>query len=148
MQHEAKSYFEAAQERINEAGILYQQQCFGLSIYVAGLAVECLFRAFRLLLDPHFEVRHDLSELLSISGLELLGSNANRRELAEATGVLFTRWKNDIRYASEKRLRRHYKWLKLDRGIRGDYLKENSRIVLFAAQKIVAVGSRQWQKRF
>jgi len=70
----------------------------------------------------------------------------DRRAIAEATGVIFTRWKNDIRYASEKRLRRHFKRLKLDHGIRGDFLKENCRLALHAAQKIVALGNQRWPK--
>ncbi len=144
MRIEAWSYYEAAQERLIEADILYQSQRFGLSLYVAGLAVECLFRAFRSLADSHFEARHDLPELLSISGLEFITAGKNSRAIAETTGILFTRWKNDIRYASEKRLRRHFKRLKLDRGIRGDFLKENCRLALHAAQKIVALGNQRW----
>lgn len=144
MRIEALGYYQAARERIDEAEILYQHQCFGLSIYVAGLAVECLFRAFRSLVDPHFEARHDLLELLSISGLEAIGTGKSRRDLAELTGIIFSRWKNDLRYASEKRLRRHFKRLKLDRGIRGDFLKENCRVTLQAAQTIVALGSQRW----
>ncbi len=146
MRIEARSYYEAAQERLLEANILYQSRRFGLSLYVAGLAVECLFRAFRSLVDPYFEARHDLPELLSISGLELVSAGKNSRVIAEATAILFTRWKNDIRYASEKRLRRHFKRLKLDRSIRGDFLKENCRIALNAAQRIVAMGNQQWHE--
>ncbi len=144
MHIEAMDYFEAAQERLVDARLLYEKQRYALSLYISGLAVESMLRAFRALKDPHFDARHDLPKLLGMSDLELIVPVKFRREITEATGTIFTRWKNDLRFVSANRLRRHIKKQKLDRGIRGDFLKENSRIVLQAAETVVRIGTRQW----
>ena len=53
---------------------MYQQkESFALSMYTAGLAVECLLRAFRWKKDKSFEGRHDLEDLLKASGLLRIG---------------------------------------------------------------------------
>jgi hypothetical protein len=144
MRIQATDYFETAQERLVDAQLLYDNKRYALSLYISGLAVECLLRAFRLLKDPHFDARHDLTELLGVSELELIVPIKYRHEIIEATGIIFTRWKNDIRFASGNRLRRHFKRLKLDRGIRGDFLKENCRIALQAATTIIRIGGSRW----
>jgi len=59
---------------------------------------------------------------------------------------LFGRWKNDLRYISNDRLRRRLKKLKLDRGIRGNYLKENCRIAIETATTIIKIGAVKWQR--
>lgn len=145
MRFEAENYFEAARERLADAQLLYEAKRYTVSLYISGLAVECLRRAFRLRKDAQFDARHDLIELLGVSELEMIVPTQYRREIAEATGTIFTRWKNDIRFASTSRLRSHLKKLKLDRGIRGDFLKENCRMTLQAATVIIRLGARQWR---
>ena len=52
MQFTADHYYRASRERIVEAALLYDRQRYGLGMYVAGLAVESLLRAFRYQKDP------------------------------------------------------------------------------------------------
>jgi len=54
------SYYTAARERIKEAQFLLENRYYTLAMYISGLAVECILRAFRLLKDPTFDERHDL----------------------------------------------------------------------------------------
>jgi len=144
MHFEAENYFEAAQERLTDAQLLYEEKRYAVSLYISGLAIECLLRAFRFLKNRQFDARHDLIELLGVSELEMIVPIKYRREIAEATGIIFIRWKNGVRFASANRLRRHFKKLKLDRGIRGDFLKENCRVVFQAAKTIILIGMQQW----
>jgi hypothetical protein len=58
------SYYTAARDRIREAQFLHEHRYDVLSMYVSGLAGECILRAFRLLKDPTFDERHDLMDIL------------------------------------------------------------------------------------
>jgi hypothetical protein len=55
------------------------------------------------------------------------------------------RWSNKHRYRSEAALRAFLKRGGFDRRIRGDYLKENARIVVNAAARIVNLGLLRWK---
>jgi HEPN domain-containing protein len=151
-------YFRASLERIEQARLLYGQgSSYALSMYVAGLAVECLLRAFKLKRDPTFDERHDLLRLfhscgmldvdeaiLHEQGLSLHEARRFVRERHAAVVAVCTLWANDYRFASEDRLRSHLKRIRLDRGVRGDYLKENTRKLLTAAGKLIDMGVAQW----
>jgi hypothetical protein len=52
-----------------------------------------------------------------------------RAEVAAALGDVWSRWKNDYRYASDDRVLRDLRDRGLTLGIKGDPLKENSRRV-------------------
>jgi len=53
--------------------------------------------------------------------------------------------RNDLRYTSNVRLRRRFKKMKLDRGIRGNFLKENCRLAIEAATIILQIGVTKWK---
>ena len=52
---------------------------------------------------------------------------------------------NSYRFASEERLRSHLKQITGYRRIKGDYLKEQTRLFLNSAQKFIDKGVVQWQ---
>jgi hypothetical protein len=79
------------------------------------------------------------------SELNSLVTPAESLQIDAANSALFRRWKNDLRYTSNGRLRRRLKRLKLDRGLRGDFLKENCRNAIEAATTILRVGVAKWQ---
>jgi len=70
MRIEPDDYLEAARDRIIDAHGLYNLNRHSFSLYAAGLAVESLLRAYRVLRDPAFDERHDLRLLLAESGVE------------------------------------------------------------------------------
>jgi HEPN domain-containing protein len=160
MQFTAEHYYRAARERIIEASILYDRQRHGLSMYVAGLAVECLLRAFRARKDAAFDSRHDLQLLFRQSGilrlhedrLESLGYEPEEiqqtaAEFRAAHNEVVRLWRNDLRFAAERHLRG---WLN-DMGaydrVKGDVLKANARKLLAAAQGIVNTGVYLWTSK-
>lgn len=56
MDFRPEHYFQAAIQRMKQANHLYQEgRSFALSIYVGGVAVECMLRAFKMLRDPSFD---------------------------------------------------------------------------------------------
>ncbi len=145
MRIEAADYFVAAKERLSEANLLYEKERYALAMYIAGVAVESLLRAYISHIDKTLEAAHNLKLLWKTSKLRFLVSPAESLQLDAANSTLFRRWKNDLRYTSNDRLRRRLKRLKLDRSIRGDFLKENCRNAIEAATSILKVGAAKWQ---
>jgi len=145
MRIEAADYVEAAQERLSNAKLLYEAAQYAFALYAAGVAVESLLRAYIVQLDPILEARHNLLLLLATSNLRNLITQNENELISASLNTLVQRWKNDLRYSSNNRLRRRLKKNKLDRGIRGDFLKENCRIAIDIATTILKIGAAKWK---
>ena len=144
----ADDYRWAALDRIRAAEVLHAAGKYGSAIYLAGVAVECMLRAYRVRVDPAFDARHDLRQLLTASGLENYVPEKRRAEVAAALGDVWSRWKNDYRYASDDRVLRYLRDRGLTLGIKGDQvgqLKENSRRVFEKAHELVGLGEARWK---
>ena len=114
MNFRAEDYFRAATERMQQARGIYEAgKSYALAMYCAGLAVECLLRAFRWNKDPSFEGRHDLEDLLRASALLITNETWMRRQGASEEEVfsytvalraalthVTTLWHNNLRFAS------------------------------------------------
>jgi hypothetical protein len=151
-------YFRAAVQRMEQARYLYQEgRSFALSIYVGGVAVECMLRAFKLLRDPSFDERHNLLRLFSASGMLRVDKETLRakgltdaeidghlRGLQTTVNAVSALWANNYRYASEERLLAHLKRITGFQKIKGDYLKDRARKFLGAAQSFITKGTLQW----
>jgi hypothetical protein len=152
-------YYIAAIERMNQAWEIYRGGAgYALAMYVAGLAVECMLRAHKMRKDTTFDERHDLKRLFQASGmldadpailqekgLSEAGARRHFRELQASMVDVYDLWTNDYRFASETRLRAHLKFRKLDRGIKGDFVKARARKLLESAQRLIDKGIFQWQ---
>ncbi|HJT34187.1 MAG TPA: hypothetical protein VJ783_19225 [Pirellulales bacterium] len=152
-------YFQTALQRMRQAQYLYREGAsFALAIYVGGVAVECLLRAFKGRRDPSLDERHDLLRLFSASGMLRIHRDkllANRwseaqvdshvRSLQAAVNEIYKLWANNYRFASEERLRAHLKEVTGYQKIKGDYLKEQTRRFLTSAQKFIEKGVVLWR---
>lgn len=152
-------YFQTATQRMRQAHYLYQDGAsFALAIYVGGVAVECLLRAFKGRRDLVFDERHDLLRLLAASGILHVDRNRLREKqwtdariddhlktLWVAVNEIVKLWANDYRFASEERLQSHLKQITGYKKIKGDYLKEQARRFLSSAQTFFDKGVMLWQ---
>ncbi len=152
-------YFQTATQRIRQAQYLYEESSsFSLAIYVGGLAVECLLRAFKGRRDPTFDEKHDLLRLFLASGMlrvdrdKLRAMNWSESQidghlqtLRVAVNEIFRLWANNYRFVSEERLRSHLKKTTVYRKIKGDYLKVQARPFLNSAQTFIDKGAMLWQ---
>jgi hypothetical protein len=159
MEFPPEHYFQTAVQRMRQARYLYQEgTSFALAIYVGGVAVECLLRAFKGLRDPVFDERHDLLRLFAASGILHVDRNKLRakqwtdakiddhlKTLRVAVNEVVELWANDYRFASEERLRSHLNKITSYKKIRGDYLKEQARRFLSSAQTFFDKGVMLWQ---
>lgn len=140
-----KDYMEASAFRIETARRLYQSGRYSAAIYFAGVSIECLLRAIITREDSQFDERHDLRELCKKSQLQGLIRPEGRRQADAWLGDVWMRWKNNYRFVSDDRLRSEFRRLGHNRGIKGDFLKENSRIVVESAYQLRTLGERRWQ---
>jgi hypothetical protein len=140
----AETYADAAREHITVAFELHSTQRYALAHYVAGLAVECMLRAFKSRLDPVLDERHDLGRLAR-RGHFFDGASEKRQPfIAACLGEVVTRWDNGHRYRSESALRRFLTSRRLFVG-KGDLLKNSSRRIVNAALEVVTFGAEQWK---
>jgi HEPN domain-containing protein len=146
MDFNADIYFAAAQERLADARELYRTRHYGLTHYISGVAVECVLRAYRFRRNPEFESRHDLYNLYHGSVLKAVLNIDETYKTYAALLAVHSRWANDFRYRSDAALRRHLKRIGADRGIKGDFLKENARRIVEAAAEVVKIGGRAWKR--
>jgi len=161
MQFRDEDYYRASLERMRQAEVLYREgEAYALAIYCGGLAVECLLRAFRWKDDKGFEGRHKLKVLLQASGILPIAEDHMRRkgrdeEEIRASLIAFrgamnevvVLWHNNLRYASEARLKAHLTQIKRVRGIKGDPLKKNALDLINAAQTVINKGMVLWKSQ-
>lgn len=160
MDFTADHYFRASVERVSQAQHLYRQGegYYALAMYTAGLAVECLLRAYMVKRRREFESRHDLlllfkesgildvdADKLKAKGLTVGQIQAHQRSLWSSVNTVFILWRNNYRFASEARLLAHLKKMKMYRGVKGSLLKAKTHDLLGAAQIFIDKGVFQWQ---
>lgn len=138
-------YLIAAVERAGAIQKLYDEQEYSLALYVAGVAVESMFRAYRVKLDPEFSARHNLYELAKEARFAEQVPERLAEKYAANLGVVSARWRNGHRYRSEEATLKFLNRAGLFKGIKGDVLKENARKTINAATEIVALGARRWK---
>jgi hypothetical protein len=138
------SYYTAARERIREARFLHENRYYTLAMYISGLAVECMLRAFRLLNDPTFDERHDLWLLWKSTELANVHGRFYLAKIQTMLNVVVKLWNNDYRFRSETELRAYLKKSGNSRGIKGDILKFNSGEILQASAEIIRLGAGLW----
>jgi hypothetical protein len=138
-------YLDAAREHIPVAVELYDAAHYVLSVYVAGLAVECMLRAYRMRQCAEFDARHDLLELYRISKFADVLPEKRIAEYTALLGNVAFAWSNAHRYRSEKSMRAVWKRMRLDRSVRrGDFVKELTRRAVHAAAELVTLGVQRW----
>jgi hypothetical protein len=157
MQFNADHYFRAALERIDDSRLLYSVERFALSLYVSGLAAECLLRAFHLRRDPVFDSRHDLLRLFKDSrlaeleqdrlvsrGLNPVEARQAMIDLFGARDTLVRLWSNDYRFAAESQLRRRLRALGQSQSKSGNQVKPSALAVYNAAKIVIDRGTVLW----
>ena len=148
MKFTGEAYYEAALEHVDTSRELLNLQRYALANYTAGVAVECIFRAYSYRYDKIFDCRHDLRAWYDAARFDNIVPELKRSEISAALSVVTTHWANSQRYCSVRSLRAYFKLAQLDRGLRGDLVKELCRRTVDASFEIVTLGDRQWDKSF
>lgn len=142
----ARNYYRAALERIEDAYLLHSQGHYPFAMYASGLAVECLLRAFRLLRDPSFDERHDLWRLWKKTALAEVRKSPTYERMYALLSEVNVRWRNSYRFASIQEVNSFLKGASLDRGIKCDYVKFNSKKLYESAKELLLLGGPKWAR--
>jgi hypothetical protein len=94
-------YISGASERVGAASTMYTEYRFVDAIYLAGVAVECVLRAFASEETDEFDARHDLSRLVKAATIERFVGEKQRQTISAALGEVWARWKNNYRYVAD-----------------------------------------------
>lgn len=152
----AEDYRLAAGERYNAAVNALKVGDYATAHYLAGVAVECMLRAYLRRKTPVFESKHELGDLARKSGFLSLVPQSK----LGPTGVfneMNLRWRSNHRYYTDKKLRKHLydsgmtllRWYdptaRQGALINDDVLKPNARRMIDLASNVLAWGDKQWK---
>ena len=138
----AETYRAAAQEHSTLASELNDAGRYVMAHYVAGLAVECVFRAYRYRIDPVFDARHGLEALYAAANFGAVVSPDQKASVDAALTEVVRRWSSNHRFRSEKALREYLRQANIGRS--GKFVRESSRRIVNAALIIVNQGELHW----
>ena len=138
----AETYKEAAQEHKTLAVELHAAGRYVMAHYVAGLAVECILRAYQYRLNPVFSGRHDLQALYRDAQFASIVAPAEEQKITSALIEVVRWWSNSHRYRSERALRVFLRRANL--GQTGKFVRESSRRIVDAAIVMVDQGVLKW----
>jgi hypothetical protein len=138
-------YRSASLERMGDADNLKRLERYPFAMYGAGVAVECMLRAFRHP-DREHGAHHDVVVHLAACDRERLGDRAWTK-LRGPVQTVHLLWLNNFRYRDEAQLRNHLKELKYYERVKrdSDTLKVACIELVNAALAIVTVGDERWR---
>lgn len=150
MHLQALDYREASLQRLEEAIVLYENKRWVGAVYLAGRAVEAMFRAL-LWRRGERDVGHNLRTLLARVGQLGLLTEHDREHLIDRVNDVAIVWNNDLRFAAARKFSQHLKAAKRHRRIagratQGDAAKANAKAVREASEAIVARGDLIWKR--
>jgi len=139
----AETYRAVAVEHSALATDLHDSGRYIMAHYLAGLAVECMFRAYRYRIDPVFDARHSLDALYAAADFAAVLSTAEEETVTVALTEVVRRWSSNHRFRSERALRGYLRQTNLGRT--GKFVRESSRLIVNAAIVIVDQGELHWK---
>ncbi len=140
--NEAEIYREAATEHLALARELHDTGRYVMSHYLAGLAVECILRAYQYRVSPIFSGRHDLQTLYRDAKFDDSMTLEQKNKTVAALTEVTRRWSNSHRYRSEDALRLFLRRANIGRT--GKFVRESSRRITNAAAAVVEIGVLRW----
>lgn len=142
-----EGYRLASHDRLGESNTMRRAGHYVLSMYLAGVAAECMLRAWHHP-DLPFDERHDVVRLFDACDLDRLSESAVRR-LRVPLQTIHLLWLNGYRYAHDKQVRSHLHEHELDRDVHknADRLKVKCGQLFDACSEVVTVGEDRWHSR-
>lgn len=145
-------YVAACQERIRIATQLLNQTVpdYVMATYLSGVAVECLFHAYRIRAGAQDDAKHDLFRQAELGNF----FGGMKRRQKEAVGALLGEvvscWQNNHRYRSADALKAFVIARRLhitgpnSAATRDDPVKHNAERIVDAANELVTIGITRW----
>jgi hypothetical protein len=153
-----EGYYLAAVQRFKEATFLYRglaergvkaEAYTAGAIYLAGVAAECLYRAFIVRAEPTADIRpHDLRVLADDRFMKEIAKRPIYDKISRANKFIYEAWANEHRYRDNDSLGKYYKKHRrgLCRGIKGDVVKYICARMLTELEMVFKVAKEKWQR--
>jgi hypothetical protein len=140
-------YFDAAICRSEDLEHLQtDQKRMIFSLYCAGVSIECMLRAYITKNTSEFDAKHDLIKLYDKSKIALILNEAEKEEITAALKSANKIWNNNLRYTSEKRMKRiiAHQGVKAKITDINKYLNKNYSDIFEAQKIIIQIGKEKW----
>lgn len=144
------TYFDASLRRISVAGLVLGQEQHGLTLFLCGVAAECMLIAY----SPSgiWEQSHNLKILAGKADLLDRLSPSARQDVSAAVGLLHSVWRNNHRYRGERALntflvKKVQNRYRVNKGSKDAALIRAANEAYEAANKIVSHGALKWKTR-
>ena len=141
----ANEYLNAAREHLARLDRLYEAGDFALCLFLSGLAVECILRAYRVRLTPEFSSRHDLADLAREADFASTYPPRREIEYGQALQRLASVWSSNDRYRPASAVRSRLRRVGVTRGRRVDLLRDVARRSIVDAHFLANLGFTRWQ---
>lgn len=143
-------YFSASKARYQDLEYLKNsEKSIILALYCSGVSIECMLRAYILVYTKEFDSKHDLEKLYFKSQLGNYLTEDEKEKLLASIKVANKIWSNDLRYCSEKRLRRilAHEFVKMRHKPKDiNKLMSKTKSELFEiAKEILIIGEEKWK---
>lgn len=144
LEFSAESYRTAALEHLSAAEQLHEDERYALSHYLAGLAVECMLRAYLRRNSAEWYPDHNVDTLASRSRFFEIVPVELRLVYGSKITDINRRWRSNHRFYTGKQLYSYLSEIRADFGVKGDRCKQNSRSLLNLAIDIIQMGQAKW----
>jgi hypothetical protein len=145
----SNDYFSAAISRQSDVDVLKSDDnSIIFAIYCAGVAIECMLRAYILLHSKEFDSKHNLKHLYIKSRLSELLDESEKEKVTELIATADKIWHNDLRYFSDKRYKRlkGHEIAKVKRPPKNiiKYIRNAESKIFIASKVITKIGEDKW----
>ncbi len=116
------------------------------SLYCAGVAAECMFRAYILKETRAFDEKHDLLKLYTKSKMWLTLTDEQKIELSISVKKISDFWFNNLRYTSDSRAKRKiaHKFVRTNFKDINKYLEKHNNDIFMATKNVIEIGEKLW----
>lgn len=140
-------YYSASLTRMTDLEHLRtNQNSIIFSIYCAGVSIECMFRAYITKYTKEFDAKHNLEKLFEKSLLANELTANEKEKLSIAVKKANKIWNNDLRYVSEKRMKRKIAHENIQTQFNdvNKYLDKFKSEIFDSTELIIKTGTSKW----
>jgi hypothetical protein len=145
----ANDYFSASKSRLqNIEHLISDEKNNILTLYCLGVSIECMLKAYIRSYTKEFDSRHDLKDLYFKSQISNNLEDSKKEKLSASIKCANGIWSNNLRYCSEKRLKRilghEFAKQKYPPKDINKYLSQKRDTLFKIAKEILLIGENKW----
>ncbi|ETR73615.1 MAG: hypothetical protein OMM_06831 [Candidatus Magnetoglobus multicellularis str. Araruama] len=146
----ANDYYSASKSRLQDLEYLRGSEANNIfALYCSGVLIECMLRAYILTYTKEFDSKHDLEKLYIKSQLGSQLTEDEKGKLSASIKIANKIWSNDLRYCSEKRLKRIFahEFVKMKYKPKNinKYISNKKAELFEIAKEIQSIGEEKWK---